>query len=203
MRLPKKSKTGIKTPKADIDLIHERLKRLKERLRLSKGRFRHHPGQWQHVPSSTTPRLQHRRCKRPVPAVRWRRTAAIRCWEAVIRPSASCRTRGREGDHQHGGSIRLTRGRAGRPRRWPRSWPTPRSHSRQAQSSHAPLSCWRDPAGPTRLAVTQAELAEAANLSRNAAGTILRGFVDRGFVETDYRGIVVRDSSGLRRFVME
>ena len=29
----KKSKTGISTPKAEIDLIHERLKRLKERLR--------------------------------------------------------------------------------------------------------------------------------------------------------------------------
>ena len=29
----KKSKTGIKTPKAEIDLIHERLKRLKERLK--------------------------------------------------------------------------------------------------------------------------------------------------------------------------
>lgn len=29
----KKSKTGIKTPKGEIDLIHERLKRLKERLR--------------------------------------------------------------------------------------------------------------------------------------------------------------------------
>ncbi|WP_297975728.1 type II toxin-antitoxin system RelE/ParE family toxin [Amaricoccus sp.] len=29
----KKSKAGIKTPKAEIDLIHERLKRLKERLR--------------------------------------------------------------------------------------------------------------------------------------------------------------------------
>lgn len=28
----KKSKTGIKTPKAEIDLVHERLKRLKERL---------------------------------------------------------------------------------------------------------------------------------------------------------------------------
>ncbi len=28
----KKSKSGIKTPKPDIDLIHERLKRLKERL---------------------------------------------------------------------------------------------------------------------------------------------------------------------------
>ena len=29
----KKSKAGIKTPKAEIDLIHERLKRLKERIR--------------------------------------------------------------------------------------------------------------------------------------------------------------------------
>lgn len=60
-----------------------------------------------------------------------------------------------------------------------------------------------DPAGPTRLAVTQAKLAEAANLSRNAAGRILRGFVEQGLVETDYRGIIVRDPPGLRRFVME
>ena len=29
----KKSKTGIKTPKPDIDLIHKRIKRLKEQLR--------------------------------------------------------------------------------------------------------------------------------------------------------------------------
>jgi phage-related protein len=29
----KKSKTGIKTPKHEIDLIHDRLKRLKEALR--------------------------------------------------------------------------------------------------------------------------------------------------------------------------
>jgi len=29
----KKSKSGIKTPKQEIDLIHERLKRLKERLK--------------------------------------------------------------------------------------------------------------------------------------------------------------------------
>ena len=29
----KKSKTGIKTPKQELDLIHERLKRLKERLK--------------------------------------------------------------------------------------------------------------------------------------------------------------------------
>lgn len=60
-----------------------------------------------------------------------------------------------------------------------------------------------DPTDPIRLAVTQAELAEAANLSRNAAGTILRGFADQGFIETDYRGIVVRDPSGLRRFVAD
>jgi phage-related protein len=29
----KKSKSGIKTPKQELDLIHERLKRLKERLK--------------------------------------------------------------------------------------------------------------------------------------------------------------------------
>lgn len=29
----KKSKSGIKTPKAEVDLIHERLKRLKEKLK--------------------------------------------------------------------------------------------------------------------------------------------------------------------------
>jgi len=29
----KKSKSGIKTPKAEIDVVHERLKRLKEALR--------------------------------------------------------------------------------------------------------------------------------------------------------------------------
>jgi len=32
-RIPEKSKSGIATPKAEIDLIRERLKRFKEELR--------------------------------------------------------------------------------------------------------------------------------------------------------------------------
>lgn len=57
--------------------------------------------------------------------------------------------------------------------------------------------------GEVRLPVTQAELADAANLSRNAAGTILRALAARGFIETDYRGVVVLDRERLRRFVEE
>lgn len=57
--------------------------------------------------------------------------------------------------------------------------------------------------GDVRLPVTQAELADAANLSRNAAGTILRALAAKGFIETDYRGIVVLDRAGLQRFVEE
>ena len=56
---------------------------------------------------------------------------------------------------------------------------------------------------PVRLPITQAELAEAANLSRNAAGTILRKLAAKGYVETDYRGIVVRNPAGLQRLVAE
>lgn len=52
-----------------------------------------------------------------------------------------------------------------------------------------------------RISSTQAELAEAANLSRNAAGTILRKFAAKGYIEIDYRGLVVRDPSGLQNFV--
>jgi Mn-dependent DtxR family transcriptional regulator len=50
-----------------------------------------------------------------------------------------------------------------------------------------------------RIPVTQAELAEAANLSRNAAGTILRELAAKGLIETDYRGVVLRDPEGLQR----
>jgi CRP-like cAMP-binding protein len=52
-----------------------------------------------------------------------------------------------------------------------------------------------------RLPVTQAELADAANLSRNAAGTILRVFAAKGYIETDYGAIVVLDCAGLQSFV--
>jgi CRP/FNR family cyclic AMP-dependent transcriptional regulator len=55
--------------------------------------------------------------------------------------------------------------------------------------------------GQVRLAVTQSELAEAANLSRNAAGTILRKLAASGYIKTDYRGLVVLDPPGLQRLV--
>jgi CRP/FNR family transcriptional regulator, cyclic AMP receptor protein len=54
-----------------------------------------------------------------------------------------------------------------------------------------------------RLPLTQAELADAANLSRNKAGTILRALAAQGYIETDYRGVVVRDRAGLQGFVDE
>ena len=52
-----------------------------------------------------------------------------------------------------------------------------------------------------RLPLTQAELADAANLSRNKAGTILRALAAQGYIETDYRGIVVLDRARLQGFV--
>lgn len=54
-----------------------------------------------------------------------------------------------------------------------------------------------------RLPVTQDELAAAANLSRNAAGMILRKLSTKGYIRTDYGGIVVCDASSLRRYVAE
>jgi CRP-like cAMP-binding protein len=53
------------------------------------------------------------------------------------------------------------------------------------------------PAAVTRIPVSQAELAEAANLSRNAAGRILRRFSSQGLIDTDYRGLKLRDPAGL------
>lgn len=58
-----------------------------------------------------------------------------------------------------------------------------------------------NPTGEVRLPVTQDEIAEAANLSRNAAGTILRKLAAKGDLKTDYRGIVVCDPASLRRLV--
>lgn len=59
------------------------------------------------------------------------------------------------------------------------------------------------PAGQARIAITQAELADASNLSRNAAGTILRALAAKGYIETDYRGIVVLDRARLQSFVLD
>lgn len=49
--------------------------------------------------------------------------------------------------------------------------------------------------------VTQAELADAANLSRNTAGTILRKFAAKDFIRMGYRGLAVRNPAGLYRLV--
>jgi CRP/FNR family cyclic AMP-dependent transcriptional regulator len=57
------------------------------------------------------------------------------------------------------------------------------------------------PLGEPRLRVTQAELADAANLSRNVAGRILRHLAAQGYIEADYRSILVRDPDGLRALV--
>jgi CRP-like cAMP-binding protein len=46
---------------------------------------------------------------------------------------------------------------------------------------------------PVYVPVTQAELAAAANLSRNTAGKILKGFATRGIVETGYSEILITD----------
>lgn len=48
--------------------------------------------------------------------------------------------------------------------------------------------------------VTQDELADAANLSRNTTGDILRKLVAIGLIETGYRGIVIRSPGKLRAF---
>jgi CRP-like cAMP-binding protein len=50
---------------------------------------------------------------------------------------------------------------------------------------------------PVLVPVTQAELAAAANLSRNSAGKLLQGLAKRGVVETGYRGILITDPEGL------
>jgi CRP-like cAMP-binding protein len=57
------------------------------------------------------------------------------------------------------------------------------------------------PCHQVRLPVTQAELAGASNLSRNVAATILREFSAQGWIEIEYRGLVLRDPKGLRRFL--
>ncbi|MCX7300247.1 MAG: Crp/Fnr family transcriptional regulator [Rhodobacterales bacterium] len=55
---------------------------------------------------------------------------------------------------------------------------------------------------PVLVPVTQGEFAASANLSRNSAGKILRGWAAQGLVETGYGGITIVDPAGLRT-VME
>lgn len=51
--------------------------------------------------------------------------------------------------------------------------------------------------------ITQNEIAHTANLARNSAGKFLHEFADLGFVEGNYRRVVVLSPSGLARLVDE
>jgi CRP-like cAMP-binding protein len=50
---------------------------------------------------------------------------------------------------------------------------------------------------PVLVPVTQAELAAAANLSRNSAGKVLHGFARQGLIQTGYGGILITNPAGL------
>lgn len=50
---------------------------------------------------------------------------------------------------------------------------------------------------PVLVPVIQAELAAAANLSRNSAGKVLKGLARQGLIQTGYRGILITDPKGL------
>jgi CRP-like cAMP-binding protein len=57
------------------------------------------------------------------------------------------------------------------------------------------------PDAEVRLPVTQAELADAANLSRNAANAIIRNLMEEGFIRTEYGGVVVLNADGLKQIL--
>ena len=57
------------------------------------------------------------------------------------------------------------------------------------------------PCHPVLLPITQAELAGASSLSRNLAAAILRKFATRGWIEIEYRSLVLHDPKGLQRFL--
>jgi CRP/FNR family transcriptional regulator, cyclic AMP receptor protein len=54
---------------------------------------------------------------------------------------------------------------------------------------------------PVEVPVTQLELADAANLSRNSVGTMLRRLAARGFVEVGYGTMIARAPAALRAFI--
>ena len=54
---------------------------------------------------------------------------------------------------------------------------------------------------PVDVAVTQDDLAGAANLSRSSVKSMLGRLAARGLIEQGYRGIVVRAPAALRAFV--
>jgi CRP-like cAMP-binding protein len=51
------------------------------------------------------------------------------------------------------------------------------------------------------LPVTQAELAEASNLSRNVANAIIRNLTEEGLIRTEYGGVVVLNADGLKQIL--
>lgn len=55
--------------------------------------------------------------------------------------------------------------------------------------------------GPVEVPITQDELADAANLSRNTAGLILRKLEATGMIERGFRGVTIFSPSALRGFV--
>jgi CRP/FNR family cyclic AMP-dependent transcriptional regulator len=53
------------------------------------------------------------------------------------------------------------------------------------------------------VALTQNELAGAANLSRNSVGTMVQRLENRGLIDLGYRGVTIRAPAALRAFVDE
>ena len=60
-----------------------------------------------------------------------------------------------------------------------------------------------DDGEPVEVPVTQHELAGAANLSRNSAGTMVQRLKARGLIDLGYRGMTIRAPGALRAFVDE
>jgi CRP/FNR family transcriptional regulator, cyclic AMP receptor protein len=56
-------------------------------------------------------------------------------------------------------------------------------------------------AAPVEIPLSQDELADAANLSRNTTGEVLRKLATRGLIELGYRCIIVHAPTALRAFV--
>ena len=60
-----------------------------------------------------------------------------------------------------------------------------------------------DDGAPIEVALTQSELAGAANLSRNSVGTIVKKLRARGLIDLGYGGLTIRASAALRAFLDE
>ena len=54
---------------------------------------------------------------------------------------------------------------------------------------------------PVKVAISQSDLAGAANLSLSSVQSLLRRLAVRGLIERGYRDIVLRDAAALRAFV--